>query len=97
MPKDARPPMSDQELHQFMERLRRGQDGGRKDTIVHVYRSARLDGHRHLGGTVVCFFPKLNFFYLYGDCAQNHLDAVAGPFQGDPRLVLKPAENKPSK
>lgn|GEM_PF-4733686 len=94
--KDARPPMPEQELHKFLERLRRGQDGGRKDMIAHVYENARVDGHHHLGGTVVCFFPELNLFYLYGDCAQNHLDSVAGPFQGDPRLILKPVQKKPA-
>ena len=95
-PKDVRPPMPDQELLQFMERLRRGLDGGRKDTIAHIYQKARVDGHHHLGGTVVCFFPELNVFYIYGDCAQNHLDTVAGPFQGDPRRVLKPAGKQSS-
>lgn len=96
-PKDFRPPMPDQELHKFLERLRGGLDGGRKDTIAHVYQKARVDGHHHLGGTVVCFFPELNLFYIYGDCAQNHIDTVAGPFQGDPRRVLKPAGKKTSR
>lgn len=96
-PKDVRPPMPDQELHKFMERLRRGLDGGRKDTITHVYQKAPVDGHHHLGGTVVCFFLELNLFYIYGDCAQNHIDTVAGPFQGDPRLDLKPAGKNTSR
>ncbi len=40
-------------------------------------------------GTYVYYLPKQNVFYLYGDCGMNHFDGVAGPFAGDPRLVLK--------
>ncbi len=90
--KDDKPPMSDIEMFLFMNRLLRGQDPGWQDVIAHIYQNARVDRHRHLNGTVVCFFPGLNVFYIYGDCAMNHLDEVAGPFKGDPRRALKQLE-----
>ena len=61
----------------------------RPDVIMHHYPHALLDGHYRGTGTYVFYLPKQKVFYLWGDCAMGHADELAGPFAGDPRLVLK--------
>ena len=67
----------------------------RPDVIMHHYPHALVDGHYRGTGTYVFYLLKHNVFYLSGDCAMGHGDGVAGPFAGDPRLVLKKLAEDP--
>ncbi len=61
----------------------------RTDVMMHHYPDVLFDSHFRATGTYVFYLPKEQVFYLWGDCGMDHGDAVAGPFAGDPRLVLK--------
>ncbi|HEX7334952.1 MAG TPA: hypothetical protein VF290_25840 [Pyrinomonadaceae bacterium] len=67
----------------------------RPDVIMHHYPHALVDRHYRSTGTYVFYLLKHNVFYLSGDCAMGHGDVVAGPFAGDPRLVLKKLADDP--
>jgi hypothetical protein len=61
----------------------------RSDVIMHHYPRVLVGGQGRITGTYVFFLPAQNVFFLWGDCAMNHVDPVLGPFAGDPRSVLK--------
>ena len=52
--------------------------------------------HHRYTGTYVFYLPRQNVFYLWGDCGMSHFDGVSGPFEGDPRLVLKKLAGEPA-
>jgi hypothetical protein len=39
--------------------------------------------------TKIYYLSDENVFYVICDCLQGHGDGIQGPFQGDPRIVLK--------
>jgi hypothetical protein len=65
------------------------------DVMMHHYPHALFEGHYRSTGTYVFYLPKQKVFYLWGDCVMGHADEVAGPYAGDPRLVLKKLAKDP--
>ena len=67
----------------------------RPDVMLHHYPHALFEWHYQATGTYVFYLPKHKAFYLWGDCAMGHADELAGPFAGDPRVVLKKLVDDP--
>ena len=67
----------------------------RPDVMMHHYPHALFERHYRSSGTYVLYLPKQKVFYLWGNCAMGHFDELAGPFAGDPRLVLKKLAEDP--
>ncbi|MEZ4445104.1 MAG: hypothetical protein R3B72_38885 [Polyangiaceae bacterium] len=42
-----------------------------------------------LFATTVRYYPARDVFYTRSDCVQGHYDGWVGPFEGDPRVVLR--------
>ena len=67
----------------------------RKDNVLKPgvlakhYPHLRINGHFAHTGAFVYYLPERDVFYFSGDCVMNHIDLTYGPFQGDPKVVLK--------
>jgi hypothetical protein len=67
----------------------------RPGVMMHHYPHALFERHYRGTGTYVFYLPQQNVFYLWGDCAMDHGDEVAGPYAGDPRLLFKKLAEDP--
>ena len=64
--------------------------GDPEQTLTRQYPIQGPTGHGSFMGTTVYYVVADDQFYFHSDCGQGHYDGYVGPFDGDPRVVLRP-------